>query len=249
VFNNKAFEQQKNFNKQILDYEKSLNEQKERIFSLLSENKKLNDELQIFMNKEKSINDALVLAVEKAKEHEDTLKVMFEYELKRLEDYKNIYISYIEKIKRLLPIDKNLLEANKLMEEMNKLVFNSETNLQMDRLILKDQSPKNELQEKDEVFEKKELQKFSKIYKEEKMRLEKISNELYQKYSDGHNETAASLDISAKNSDTKLSPKEFFSLVQKMHMAATAHAIDLDEVLNPKNLPDLEILCKELGLK
>lgn len=246
MFSNKASEQQKNFNKQIFDYEKLLDEQKERIFSLLSENKKLNDELQVYKIKEKSINDALVLAVEKANEHNDGLKIIFDLELKRLKDYQNIWLKYIEKIKRLLPADKNLIEANKLMEEMNNLVFDSEVNLQKERLILKSDS-KKESEEQDEKFERKEMQKISKVYKEEKERLEKISNELYEKYSEGHDETAASLDQETKIPQ-KLSPKEFFSLVQKIN-DAKVHAIDLDEVLNPTNLPDLSVLCEELGLK
>ena len=246
MFNNKAEELQKSFNKQILDYEKRLDEQKERIFSLLSENKRLSNDLQAYIDKEKSINDALVLAVEKADEHNGTLKILFELELKRLKNYKNNWQNYVEKVKRLLPFDKNLIEANKLMEDMNNLVFDSEINLQKDRLIIKGENSVKETE--DDGFEKKELQKISKVYKEEKERLGKISDELFQKYSKGHNETAASLDAAAKPM-SKLSPKEFFNLVQKMHEAATIHAIDLDEVLNPTNLPELSVLCEELGLK
>ena len=61
--------------RQKSEYENTLFGQKERIFSLREENKKLKEELESYQKKDKQISSALVLALQKAREIEETAKI------------------------------------------------------------------------------------------------------------------------------------------------------------------------------
>ena len=240
MFSNNKKNEQQSFIKQSKDYEDMLSEQKERIFELIDENKKLNELNEVYKKKDEQISGALVLAVEKAEEYETACKIRYEIEAKRIKAMHNKWASYYDKIKELLPCDKNLLAAQKLIKDLDTMVFNNDKNLQKEQLVIKDKKEK-------EVEEQ---------YREEKQRLEEINKKaLYDKYLEGYNENAATLDlVELSQKRPKLNSAEFANIIEKVRCAAekiepqNKHAIDLEEVLNPKNLPDLEELCSELGL-
>lgn len=241
ISRNKGKTEQQNFKQQAFDYEKMMSEQKERIFELIDENKKLKDLNDIYRKKDEEISGALMLAVQKANEYETASKIQYELEVKRIKVFHQKWISYFNKIKELLPEDKNLIAAEKLIKDMDMIVFNSDKNLKKEQIVIKEKNKDIEIENQ---------------YKAEKERLEELNkNDLYEKYSEGYNENAATLDlVEIAERKPKLNSKEFAEIIEKVRVAAeknkqkNIHAIDLEEVINPKNLPDLEVLCSELGL-
>lgn len=237
--NGKVKAEQQNLRQHSLDYEKMMAEQKERIFALIDENNKLKELNDVYKTREEKINSALVLAVEKAEEYETASKMRYDAEIKRIKIFSQKWISYFNKIKELLPEDKKLISAEKLIKDMDTVVFNSDYNLKKEQLVIKEKN--NEME---------------KHYKQEKERIEEISkDELYKKYLEGYNENAATFDlIELAETKPKLDAKQFAEIIEKVRKAAEGseknnkHAINLEEVLNPQNLPELEVLCNELGI-
>lgn len=230
--------EQLNLKQQALDYEKMLSEQKERIFYLVDENNKLKELNDIYKKNEEKVNAALILAVEKAGEYEQASKLSYELEIKKMKTYYAKWLNYLNKVKKLLPEDKNLLAAEKLIKDLDVLVFNADENLKKEQFLVKDPVDKE----------------IESQYQAEKERIEKINkDEIYNKYLEGFSENAAAIDGAEQAEIKKLTPKEFAKIIEKIAKLSEGgngkgHLIDLQEIQNPKDLPDLDTLCSELGI-
>jgi len=234
MFKSDKVNEQLNFKQQALDCEKMLSEQKERIFSLIDENNKLKELNDVYKNNEEKINSALILAIEKADEYEKASKLRYELEVKRIKILYYKWFNYFSKIKKLLPEDKNLIAAEKLIKDLDVLVFNIDENFQKERFLVKDKEEETEG-----------------LYQAEKERIGKIEkDELYNKYKEGYNENIATVNSSVQSEKVLLSPKEFAKIIEKIRLLTKteSHIINLEEIQNPKDLPGLDVLCSELGI-
>jgi regulator of replication initiation timing len=180
--------------KTVYSYENKLSEQKERIFSLLEENKNLLNELDDYREKDGQISKALVAAVGKAKEIEDAAMQKYDRELERLKNFHSKWVSYYGQIKNKLPHNEDILSVEEFLKKMDG--------------ILGLNSPQLKSEDDDAAAQ----------YISESKRLNKTA---VKGKSDG---IAATL------------PPEYDS------------GLDMNEVLNPKNLPELEQLIKEMGI-
>jgi hypothetical protein len=189
--------------KTIFSYENKLSEQKDRIFSLLEENKKLLSELEEFKSKDAQVTKALVLAVSKAKEIEDAARQKYSMEIERLKAFHSKWVSYYALVKSKFPTNEDLLSAEEFLMKMDSVLGLNSPQL----------SCRNEAEAVAQfVDESKRLESRGKTKTEE-------SNK--NKKSDG---SAAAV---IPNCDGEL---------------------DMNEVLNPKDLPELEEIIKQMGI-
>lgn len=93
------------------DYEQRLAEQKDRIFLLVEENKKLTGENRFYKDKEVNINSALTGAAEKATDIERTAKEKYNLEIARLKNFQAKWERYYNEFLRNYPPDKNIASA------------------------------------------------------------------------------------------------------------------------------------------
>ena len=180
--------------KLVYSYEDKLSDQKERIFSLVEENKYLNGQLSVYKDKDAQISKALTIAVTKAKEIEDAAKLKYNMEIERLKVFHHKWVAYYADIKNKIPINDNVLSAEAFLIKMDKI-------LGLDS----------------EEFKISEDAGAMAQFIEENKRLQNI-----QKQSDINNSAAT------------IPPSE--------------SGLDMNEVLNPKNLPELDVLIKEMGI-
>jgi len=173
--------------KLIESYENKLYEQKERIFNLVEENKKLSNQLAELKSRDAQISKALMAAIAKAKEIEDAATAKYRMEVERLKLFHSKWIAYYAEIKSKLPITDELLAAESMLRKMDA--------------ILGLNSP---------IFAKKEDPSIVAQFLDENRRLEKRRLE--------------------EDSAATISPS----------------GLDLNEVLNPKDLPRLEDLIREI---
>lgn len=193
-FNGKKFSnitEYENYIKNLVySYEDKLSDQKERIFSLVEENKKLYIELKEFKDKDSQISKALMVALQKAKEIEEAAKEKYNMEIERLKLFHHKWISYYEKIKKIMPIDENMLTAEEFLNKMDNILGLQNNSINKDN--------------NDAMLQ----------FLDETKRLEKQNKDI--------DESAVTL-----SPDNKL---------------------DMNEVLNPQNLPELDELIKQMGI-
>lgn len=234
---NEKINEQLSLKQQALDYEKQLSEQKERIFCLVDENNKLKELNAVYQRNEEKINAALILAVEKADDYKEAAKLRYDVEVERIKAFYNKWLNYLNKVRKLIPEDKKLIAAEKLIKDMDTLVFSADESLKKEEFLINDKIDKE----------------IENQYKAEKERLEEISkNELQNKYKESYDENAATLAIKPEKK-IMLTPKEFAKIIERLKERfepknGGEYLIDLNEVLNPKDLPDIDVLCSELGL-
>ncbi len=108
--------------RQRSEYENMMFGQKERIFSLREENRKLKEELETYKRKDAQISSALLSALQKAREIEDTAKLRSEMDLLRLKEFHARWMRYYEEVKKLFPKDANLKAAGRFLAKMDAIL-------------------------------------------------------------------------------------------------------------------------------
>jgi regulator of replication initiation timing len=184
--------------KTVYSCESKLSEQKDRIFSLLEENKKLAAELEKYREKDAQISKALVHAIGRAKEIEDAAVQKYNAEIERLKNFHSKWVSYYGQIKNKLPHNADIISAEEFLRKMDAVL-----NMNSPQLSLKDES--------DAAAQ----------YISESKRLNKKAENAQGGKAD---------DIAATV------PPEYDS------------GLDMNEVLNPKNLPELDEIIKQMGI-
>lgn len=104
------------------EYEKKLEEQKDRILQLKEENESYKARLDNYSIKDESISRALVLAVEKAKELENSSKNLYELEIQRIRILYSRWEQLLDMIIKKYPNVKAINEINNLIEEFNESI-------------------------------------------------------------------------------------------------------------------------------
>lgn len=116
-------------------YEVNLSEQKERIFELVEENKKLKKEISAFKAKDEQVGKALVCAVERAKEIEDSAKKKFQSGINRLKIFESKFASYYKMIMASYPVDQTLMQVEDFLKQLDTI-------LEVDNMSGKDSAQK-----------------------------------------------------------------------------------------------------------
>jgi cell division septum initiation protein DivIVA len=102
------------------DYEKSLSEQKDRIFELREKNKELEEKLEVFKSRSRQITQALLAAVAKAEELEQAARLKYDMEIKGLKMFHAKWLSYYKKIIEKYPIDDELVKIARFIKNMSE---------------------------------------------------------------------------------------------------------------------------------
>lgn len=207
--------------RQKSEYENTLFGQKERIFSLREENKKLKDELESYQKKDKQISSALVLALQKAREIEETAKIKSGLEMLRLKEFHVKWVSYYEKVQKLFPEDEKLKSAGIFLKKMQEIL----------RIGIPTPDPEDE--------------------KNFRRELEAGKERINSAMQDVKSVTVASAEAEEERILRKLKDKpegesssaDFFKSLEK------AARGNFEEILDGENLSGLEDLCREMGLK
>lgn len=173
--------------KLVVSYENKLADQKERIFSLVEENRELAEQVAVFKGKDAQISRALTVAISKAKEIEDSAKLKYDMEIERLKAFHIKWVSYYDDIKNKLPVTDKMLSAEAFLAEMDRI------------LGLKSAA----FTEKDDGIAMAQFVEESKRLKED---------------------------------------------VPGNGAATVSSGLDMNEVLYPKNLPELEELINQMGI-
>lgn len=185
IFNNKKpAEYEEYIKKIVLSYENKLSDQKDRIFALIEENKKLVSQLGEFREKDRQISKTLMVAVQKAKEIEDAAKAKYNMEIERLKLFHSKWTSYYQSIKDKLPQSADIAKIEAFLNRM------------------------------DEILGFNQAEDANRQYHEERQRLSGIG---------GLQDNAATVDEEYKG-------------------------INMEEVLNPKDLPELGEIIKQMGI-
>lgn len=196
--------------KMSISYENNLADQKERIFSLVDENKRLNAEIRTLKDKDEQISKALLMALSKAKEIEDAAKLRYEMEIERLKIFHSKWIAYYSEVKNKLPANEGVISSEAFLAEMDRILgFNSPVfkNAEHDaKKQFESESRRLNLNDESMPSNKTKVQDIDKIY------------------------AAADNSIAATLKDDEES------------------GLDMQEVLSPKNLPDLEQLIKQMNI-
>lgn len=101
------------------NYEKSLSEQKDRIFELREQIKELESKLEAYRSRGRQINQALLAAVAKAEELEQAAKIKYDMEIKGLKMFHAKWLSYYKKIIEKYPIDDDLVKIARFNKKMS----------------------------------------------------------------------------------------------------------------------------------
>jgi len=178
----------------VYSYENKLSDQKDRIFTLVEENKNLYEELEHYKEKDSQISKTLMVAVQKAKEIEDAAKQKYNMEIERLKIFHHKWVSYYAELKNTLPQDENTMSAEEFL-------------IKMDKILGVESSALKTNQDSEAVAQ----------FLDESKRLgtDKNSNSDFD-------ESAATL------------PPD--------------NNLDMSEVLSPKDLPELDVLIKKMGI-
>ncbi|MBQ2712210.1 MAG: hypothetical protein IJF71_02430 [Clostridia bacterium] len=108
--------------RQASEYESALFGQKERLFSLREENRRLKEELEAYKRKDGEVSEALLVALQKAREIEESARLKSELELKRLQEFHARWIRYYEEVRKLFPKDKRVENAGVFLAKMEKIL-------------------------------------------------------------------------------------------------------------------------------
>ena len=126
---------------QSFEYESSLSDQKERIFSLVRENEELKSEVKTFKEKELAISEALVSAISKAKDIEAAAKKKFEGNLMRLKVFEGKLVAYYKRLLNKYPLDDNLLSAEEFLDKMDAILGTDYMKEDVFSKMFKEQNP------------------------------------------------------------------------------------------------------------
>jgi hypothetical protein len=185
LFNNKKpAEYEEYIKKIVLSYENKLSDQKDRIFALIEENKRLLSQLDEFKEKDRQISKTLMVAVQKAKEIEDAAKAKYNMEIERLKLFHIKWTSYYQSIKAELAQSEDIIKVENFLKKM------------------------------DEILGFSQIDEAAKQYRDESLRLGGAA---------GLRDDAAAVD-------------------------GEYEGIDMEEVLNPKDLPELGEIIKQMGI-
>ena len=99
-----------------------LAEQKDRIFSLVEENRELAAENAELRRRDKLISDALVAAAEKAKEIEDAARMKYDVEIKRLKLFQSKWEQYFAEVVKRYPVDDNLRKVESFVQKVGEIL-------------------------------------------------------------------------------------------------------------------------------
>ncbi|HEY8444008.1 MAG TPA: hypothetical protein VIL24_04340 [Clostridia bacterium] len=102
------------------NYEKSLSEQKDRIFEMREQIKELEAKLEAYRSRARQINQALMAAVAKAEELEQAARLKYDMEIKSLKMFHAKWLSYYKKIIEKYPIDDELIKIAKFNKNMSE---------------------------------------------------------------------------------------------------------------------------------
>jgi hypothetical protein len=126
IFNNKKplppKEYEEYIKKIVFSYENKLSDQKDRIFTLVEENKKIKQQLEGLLEKDAQISKTLTVAVQKAKEIEDAAKAKYNMEIERLKLFHSKWVSYYENIKYKLPANKETAQVEEFLKKMDEIL-------------------------------------------------------------------------------------------------------------------------------
>lgn len=126
IFNNKKplppKEYEEYIKKIVFSYENKLSDQKDRIFALVEENKKIKQQLEGLIEKDAQISKTLTVAVQKAKEIEDAAKAKYNMEIERLKLFHSKWVSYYENIKYKLPANQETAQVEVFLKKMDEIL-------------------------------------------------------------------------------------------------------------------------------
>ncbi len=126
---------------EAFEYENTLSDQKERIFSLVKENETLKEEVKKYKEKESAISEALVSAISKSKEIELAAKNKFEGNLIRLKVFEGKLVSYYKRLLNKYPLDDNLLSAEEFLHKMDEILGTDYMKADVFDKMFKEQNP------------------------------------------------------------------------------------------------------------
>ena len=126
---------------QSFEYENTMSDQKERIFSLVNENESLKKEVGKYKEKETAISEALVSAISRAKEIESQAKNKFEGNLIRLKVFEGKLVSYYKRLLDKYPLDDNLLSAEEFLNKMYEILGTDYMKTETFAKMFKEQNP------------------------------------------------------------------------------------------------------------
>lgn len=246
-----------------MTYENKLSEQKERIFNLVDENKKLTEELAKYRKKDSEISSALMLALSKAQEIENSAKQRYAMEIERLKLFHTKWVAHYEKIRKSLPADENVITAESFLFEMDKILgFKSPVFVTGEKDVAKQYlsetkrlNPENSKisyssSKKSDDEEDFNLSDFiaasSSITGQTKTN--SITGQTKTNRPSYQSENISIYKNSAINANIKSDKiKDFVPYVKSKNNAVNSESgLDLNEVLSPKNLPNLETLLAEI---
>lgn len=104
------------------EYEKRLGEQKDRIFDLVEQNKRLQSSVDALAKKDKLVAKALEAALEKAKEIEETSKLKYRIETQRLKNFQEKWQEYYREAVSRYPVNGQLEKMQKFVESVEKII-------------------------------------------------------------------------------------------------------------------------------
>ncbi|HEY8420034.1 MAG TPA: DivIVA domain-containing protein [Clostridia bacterium] len=160
------------------NYEKSLSEQKDRIFELREQIKELESKLEVYKSRSRQINQALMAAVAKAEELEQAARLKYDMEIKGLKMFHAKWLSYYKKIIEKYPIDDELVKIAKFNKNMSEaLGLDAEDIIETvtSKSITPEQEAKNAIEAAKARAEKKEPAELQ--YEAEKERLNQNQKE------------------------------------------------------------------------
>lgn len=104
------------------EYENRLGEQKDRIFELVEENKRLQRSVDALAKKDKLVGKALEAAVEKAKEIEETSRLKYRMETERLRNFQEKWQEYYREAVSRYPVNGQLEKMQRFVESVEKIL-------------------------------------------------------------------------------------------------------------------------------
>lgn len=115
-------------NKMALDNEKTMSEQKDRIFALRQELEQTKEKLFKYSAKESNISSALLIAVDKAKQIEEGSKRIYELEIKRLRLLFNKYKTFLDDLIENNSDVTSIATTKQLIEEFKQSINDTLSN-------------------------------------------------------------------------------------------------------------------------
>lgn len=136
--------------KLVTAYDKSLSEQKERIFDLKSQVLKAEESIKAYKEKSSLVSKAIYNAVAKADEIERLSQIKYNQEIEQLRAFHAKWTQYYNRILEKYPLDNDLAAASKFNNNMNKILNRA---AEKENLDIIHSSEKERLKANSESFE------------------------------------------------------------------------------------------------